>query len=347
MKISLRDERAVLEVIDLCASLEEKALEIYESLLALAENDKMRSLWSAMIDDEKSHRAYWLLLKEVCAAGGVPEVFDEPRRYVDELEALALRLDHVAVKISEDHSVPNVFIHALKLEFLLLHPSFVTLFHYLPEGPDQTSPSRTYEQHLGRLLLALMDFEQLPPELELLGEAIGRIWKASEEGATRAVTDSLTGCLNRRGLYLAMKPLAYLARREKETAGVMLVELRNLKAINTRHGHRIGDRVLAEAAKVISSRLRASDVIGRFGGDDFLALLTRFNPEHFERIGREIITRVRSITAGDDSLEVLVGGSSTFMGDDVSGQIESLIREADRCLDEARAGKGDCIVKQY
>ena len=78
----------------------------------------------------------------------MPEVFDEPRRYVDELETLRLRLGHVEARLKEDSSAPGAFIHALSIEFLLIHPSFVTLFHYLPEGPGPPSPSRPYGQHL-------------------------------------------------------------------------------------------------------------------------------------------------------------------------------------------------------
>jgi hypothetical protein len=281
MKLSVRDEESVLEVIDLCAALEGKALGIYEDLERLADGERLRALWAALAADEREHRAYWVRLKELCAVGGVPEMFDEPRRYADELRALLVRIEHLAGVAQQESQVPRVFIHALKLEFLLLHPAIVTLFHYLPESPGEASPHRTYGLHLGKLLSALMDYGQLPPELDLLGEAIGQLWKKTEESAAAAVTDQITGSLNRRGLYIALKPLAYLARREKQAVGVMVLEIANLREINSRFGHRIGDKVLSQTAAAVSSRLRASDVTGRFGGDDFLAFLTRFDPQQF------------------------------------------------------------------
>ena len=67
-----------------------------KSLARLAGNERLRDLWTALAADEREHRAYWLRLKELCAAGGAPEMFDEPRRYVDELRALLARLDHLA-----------------------------------------------------------------------------------------------------------------------------------------------------------------------------------------------------------------------------------------------------------
>lgn len=346
MKTSMRDEKSVLKVIALCAVLEERALSIYETLLDSAVDQKLRDLWSAMVADKKEHRDYWLRLKDLCADGGVPEVFDEPRRYVDELQALMLRLDHIADHVKTEYRAPAVFVHTLRLEFLLLHPSFVTLFSYLPQEEDKMSPSRSYEQHLGKLLNAMMDYEALSPEMELLGEAIGQVWKKSEEGAVRAVTDDLTGIHNRRGLYIAMKPLAYLARRERETAGVLILEIKGLKGINDTFGYKVGDKILREAATTVSRRLRASDVVGRFGGDDFLALLTRFDLRHYQTIGEEIARAVGEVTVGEAQVKLTVGGACAVMGEDVEEMLESLIRGADGALDDARKEGKECVIRE-
>jgi len=344
MKLSVRDEESVLEVIDLCAALEGQALAIYQNLERLADSGRLQALWATLAVDEMEHQAYWLRLKELCAAGGVPEMFDEPRRYVDELRALLARLEHLAGVAQAECQPPRVFIHALRLEFLLLHPAIVTLFHYLPERPGEVSPSRTYGLHLGKLLSALMDYGQLPPELDLLGEAIGQLWKKTEESSTRAVTDQITGMLNRRGLYIAMKPLAFLARREKQAAGVMVFEVSNLKKINLRFGHRVGDETLAIAAAAIASRLRSSDVTGRFGGDDFLAFLTKFDPPQFGRIGVEVAERVAALNIGGAQPAVTVGGSWTMIGSDVKADLEALIRAADSALAQAHQGGMVCRV---
>jgi len=346
MKISMRDEKAVLQVIDLCASLEERAASMYEILRDGADDERMRDLWSTMADDERDHRRYWQRLKDVCAAGAVPEVFDEPRRYVDELKALATRFDHLAETLKRDCRAPAVFIHVLRLEFLLLHPSFMTLFHYLPESPREISPSRTYERHLGRFLGVLMDSQQLTPELELLGEALGQVWRKSEEGAARSVLDTLTGTYNRRGLYIAMKPLVYLARRERQRAGVMILEIGNLKEINAKHGHQVGDEIIVATAGAITSRLRASDVVGRFGGDDFLALLTRFDEKFFERIGGDLIRQVGKVSVKHARPLLTVGGVYATIGEDVKRHLESLIRGADTALDAARTVGGSCVVRE-
>jgi diguanylate cyclase (GGDEF)-like protein len=190
-----------------------------------------------------------------------------------------------------------------------------------------------------------MDYQQLTPELELLGEAIGQVWKKSDEGTSRAVLDTLTGIHNRRGLYIAMKPLAYLARRERQRAGVLILEISNLKEINTTFGHKTGDEVLVATSKAIASRLRKSDVLGRFGGDDFLALLTRFDEKSFERIGSDLIRLVGKVSARNARPALIVGGAWAMVGDDVKGQLEALIRGADAALEIARKEEQPLVVR--
>jgi diguanylate cyclase (GGDEF)-like protein len=228
----------------------------------------------------------------------------------------------------------------------LLHPAVVTLFHYLPESSESVSPSLTYEKHLGKLLNVLMDYKSLPPELELLGEAIGQLWKKSAENATHAFTDLLTGTLNRRGLSVAMKPLAYLARREKKCVGVLILEVTNLKEVNRVLGRRAGDELLAAVGRAISTRLRSSDVIGRFGGDDFLALLTRFEPPHFELICEELLTLAGEVPLQGVQPQITLGSAWGTIEDDVVRRVEGLVRAADAALITAREGGVRLLVRK-
>ena len=87
-----------------------------------------------------------------------------------------------------------------------------------------------------------------------------------------AVTDPLTGVLNRRGFF---QGAAILMRRDrgKATIGVLSFDLDHFKSINDRWGHAVGDRVLQLFATVVRKTMRADDVIGRFGGEEFVAIL--------------------------------------------------------------------------
>lgn len=85
-----------------------------------------------------------------------------------------------------------------------------------------------------------------------------------------AVSDQLTGLLNRHGVDLALAGLEHHADRP---VSLVAIDLDGLKTVNDRHGHDAGDRVLARFADELSAAVRSADVAARIGGDEFLAIL--------------------------------------------------------------------------
>jgi diguanylate cyclase (GGDEF)-like protein len=81
--------------------------------------------------------------------------------------------------------------------------------------------------------------------------------------------DDLTGLCNRRGFFLLADHQLRMARRSKRSLLLLYVDLDGLKQINDTLGHREGDHALKRAAQVLCTTFRASDVIGRLGGDEF------------------------------------------------------------------------------
>ena len=89
-----------------------------------------------------------------------------------------------------------------------------------------------------------------------------------------AATDPLTGLLNRRGFFEAAGSLIAISRRNRMApVSVLVFDLDHFKAINDRSGHATGDAMLQLFAKVARETLRATDIIGRLGGEEFVALL--------------------------------------------------------------------------
>jgi hypothetical protein len=89
-----------------------------------------------------------------------------------------------------------------------------------------------------------------------------------------AATDPLTGLLNRRGFFEAAASLTAISRRHRMAPVTVLVfDLDRFKSINDQSGHAIGDAVLQLFAKVARETLRATDIVGRLGGEEFVALL--------------------------------------------------------------------------
>lgn len=94
-----------------------------------------------------------------------------------------------------------------------------------------------------------------------------------------ARTDALTGLTNRHALPVALDQALAAAERDGRPLGVLFIDLDRFKAINDSLGHEAGDQVLVEAAQRLRSRLRASDIVARIGGDEFVVALTGMQDE--------------------------------------------------------------------
>ena len=88
-----------------------------------------------------------------------------------------------------------------------------------------------------------------------------------------ALHDELTGLYNRRGWFVLAEHELERARRAHSARVLLFVDLDGLKQVNDRLGHREGDRAIADAAAVLQSASRSSDIVGRLGGDEFVLLL--------------------------------------------------------------------------
>ncbi len=108
-------------------------------------------------------------------------------------------------------------------------------------------------------------------EIELRATTIALL-AAHDRLRTQATRDALTGLLNRHGFSEGAHATVALAQRTKMPLAVMALDLDGFKAINDTHGHDAGDEALVEMATVLQQQARASDVVGRMGGDEFVVL---------------------------------------------------------------------------
>lgn len=95
----------------------------------------------------------------------------------------------------------------------------------------------------------------------------------------RVGEDPLTGLLNRRGFSRALERALAFVRRYGATAALIYLDLDRFKPVNDRHGHAAGDWVLGRVARLVAGNVRASDVVGRIGGDEFVVLLWNVTAE--------------------------------------------------------------------
>lgn len=155
-----------------------------------------------------------------------------------------------------------------------------------------------------------------------------------------ASIDGLTGLVNRRMLMtIAEKTLAQAARTGRPLA-LMMLDLDRFKALNDRYGHAAGDDALARFARIAESGIRTGDVLGRYGGEEFVAVL----PDTTERTAAAIAERVRSIVEDDATrtgspprCTVSIGVVGTT--EPARASLDELLRAADEALYRAKRSR--------
>jgi two-component system cell cycle response regulator len=165
--------------------------------------------------------------------------------------------------------------------------------------------------------------------MKILQEELADHTKKLEE---RVFEDPLTRLYNRRFVFSHLEALVSGARRHGRPLAVAMADLDGFKAVNDRHGHAIGDRVLVAAADALSRALRAEDVLGRLGGEEFLALL----PDAGKEAAASAAERLRAAVehaGGPVALTASVGWAVLEPGDEP----DDLVRRADIALYAAKS----------
>ncbi|MFZ5936310.1 putative bifunctional diguanylate cyclase/phosphodiesterase [Pseudomonas sp. HS6-2] len=153
----------------------------------------------------------------------------------------------------------------------------------------------------------------------------------------QAVTDPLTGLLNRRGFYQAAEGVLLRGERSNKVQALMYMDLDGFKRINDSLGHEAGDRVLNWVAEQMKDCLGSEALLARMGGDEFTALFDGLPyPEQAGRHAEKLLERV-SIQQQVEGMDVCLGvsiGIATYP--DCGGNVEGLLRAADTAMYAAK-----------
>ncbi|MGR3436495.1 MAG: diguanylate cyclase, partial [Shimia sp.] len=170
-----------------------------------------------------------------------------------------------------------------------------------------------------------------------------RLHRALEAGLEAAVTDPLTGLHNRRYARTALARLEAAARRRGAPFAVMLLDLDHFKAINDRHGHAVGDRVLIDFAALLRGGTRSQDVVARIGGEEFLVAMPDTTLDEAAEAADRLCAETRGTRFADGvALSVSVG--LALAGDAEALDHDTLLERADAALYDAKAKGRDCVT---
>lgn len=201
---------------------------------------------------------------------------------------------------------------------------------------------------LARVFSAL-ETETMPLIASQIALALNNI-ELHAQMADAAVRDPLTGLWNRRHLDVSLARLfAARARLEPEMrhpVAVIMFDLDHFGLFNKRHGHIKGDAVLRTFGSILTRRLRSSDLVARFGGEEFLAVLDGASLDEAQHVGDEIRRELEAVAfAGVDGelLYATVSAGCASLGPNVSS-LETLVEFADVALQMAKRGGRNQVV---
>jgi len=172
-----------------------------------------------------------------------------------------------------------------------------------------------------------------------LGRAIESIGVALAETTTAATYDKLTGVGNRQTLLINLFAEVERANRYERALSVAFVDIDHFKNVNDTYGHAAGDLVLRAVAQTLKANLRASDQVGRYGGEEFMLLLTETDVEEGANLTeklRNIVARQKVAIADGQELSVTIsigiaGGKGGLL------RTDDLVRDADAAMYSAKA----------
>lgn len=171
--------------------------------------------------------------------------------------------------------------------------------------------------------------------------------RKTEQMKRLAFLDPLTQLPNRRYLEMSLQTALSEYQMHHDPFGVLVIDLDRFKAINDGFGHATGDRALQEVAKTLSGALRSTDIVGRWGGDEFIAVLPHVDSETLRALAercRVLVaqTSFPSIDGSPVSVSVSIGGTLPCADDTAEG----LIKRADELMYQSKtSGRGRVSTK--
>ena len=180
-----------------------------------------------------------------------------------------------------------------------------------------------------------------PVLLTLLPPLLIIVWRLTRTAhlAHLAQLDVKTGLPNYRAFERALEDELARSRRVRRPLAVLFVDLDHFKQVNDRYGHTVGDRVLQQTSNLISSVLRKTDLVARFGGEEFVALLPGTDLDEAaylaERIRAAVEVHTFTTGDGDGTLRATTSVGIAAFPDDAS-EATTLMKQADLAMYQAK-----------
>jgi diguanylate cyclase (GGDEF)-like protein len=329
------------EILELCVKMDRLADELYQTLARDCREPELAALFARLAKDEAEHTGWWKGLLAAWDRGLLPELVNDTAGLVERLSGLYAEFQTIDFDTLGTLSAEQMLALAARVEFFMIDPVFSELIE-LTEPAHAGKRHTVYQVHVQRLVTEISSRYPEDSLAGLLATSLTRAWSDTMRLSAYATHDPLTGLYNRRALHTHLPQWAAWSARYGHPLTVLLVDIDFFKDVNDRFGHATGDRALREIATAMDERVRASDLVIRYGGDEFAVIAPETGLAEYGELCTRVLDAVRAVTLdtdGDETLRftVSIGGAVTH---DAAGsppqRLESLLAAADQSLYSAK-----------
>nr|WP_314901865.1 sensor domain-containing diguanylate cyclase [uncultured Deefgea sp.] len=261
------------------------------------------------------------------------------------LEAIILNL-----ALTQDQSAPTEWqVQHKSGRTLFVHSSFKTFIY-----PDGSAKIITVLSDVSAMVCTFNTLQDQEAKLIKTNESLEQIVfrrtieleRANGELARLATQDSLTATLNRRAFEFEAAKIIYAADRYDRPASFMFLDIDFFKAINDQYGHAVGDMVLKKLALNIRGLLRASDVLARWGGEEFVICLPDTLLADAIMVGEKILEACRQLRLTHQQFTISLTMSGGVVQRAINESLDEVLQNADVVLYEAkRTGRNRLLAE--
>ena len=275
-------------------------------------------------------------------------VLDEQGRYLEvianETSLLAARPDQLIGRLIEEVLPPKENAKIMDSIGQTIQTGKIQMVEY--RIPVVSGSERWFE---GRI--ALMEKGELGRgKVVFMASDITERVQLYQEVQRLANLDVLTGCFNRRHFMEKAAQEIHRAMRYNRPLSLLMMDIDHFKDVNDQNGHQVGDQLLCNLVLLCQKQLRNDDILGRYGGEEFVVLMPETASEGAmlasERLRINIEKMKINTAKGSLSVTVSMGLASLERGFDKTHTLDTLIKSADQALYSAKAAGRNCVKKE-
>ena len=329
-------------ILESCVALDRTAYETYRALADACPEPELATIFKQLAKEEKEHVDWWSDLLMAWEGGLVPTYADEDEM-VARLEEITAEVNELIGSPLQDLSTDDMLDLAARMEFFMLDPVFGELVDLMrPGGSGRTR--QAYSAHILRLVEAIENHYSREGLSRFLARVLKRSYRDQQRLASLALHDHLTGLFNRRGIIGHLRQWLAWSMRYHRPFALAMLDIDGFKKLNDTLGHMAGDKALCAIARTLEETVRESDLVGRFGGDEFIVIAPETDDDQMFALMDRLVTAVREtpvVIDDGESIDVSISIGGAWMSGDTEMSVDEIIAAADRSLYAAKTAGRD------